>query len=65
MLKRYPDPINLDAVINYSIALFSIEGDALDQENILSSNREQEKHLRFPFRPIREKFKLIDEIQHL
>jgi hypothetical protein len=64
VLNRYPDPINLDDVKDYFSALFSIEGDTLDQENILSSIREQEKHLR-TFHTIAEKFKLIYQIQHL
>ncbi|MDK2986595.1 MAG: CRISPR-associated endonuclease/helicase Cas3 [Clostridia bacterium] len=61
ILRRYPDPLSLDAVKDYFSMLYDIEGEELDKERIMAEIKEQEKLLRFPFRRIADKFKLIDE----
>jgi CRISPR-associated endonuclease/helicase Cas3 len=61
VIERYKDPLELDAVKEYFTSLYDIDAAQLDKEGILDDIREQEKCLRFPFRSIAEKFKLIDD----
>lgn len=61
VFRRYEDPLSLDGVKEYFTTLYDIEGDELDKERIMAEIKEQEKLLRFPFRSIADKFKLIDE----
>lgn len=60
VIDRYDDPLGLEAVKEYFTALYDIDAVQLDKESILDDIREQEKRLRFPFRSVAEKFKLID-----
>lgn len=61
VLRRYDDPLSLEAVSAYFAELFDIEGEGLDKQQILAEISEQERWLRFPFRSIADKFQLIDE----
>jgi CRISPR-associated endonuclease/helicase Cas3 len=61
VLRQYEDPLSLDAVKDYFKILYNIEGEKLDKEGIMAEIKEQEKLLKFPFRCIAEKFKLIED----
>ena len=61
VLRRHEDPLSLDAVKDYFTELYNIEGEGLDKERIMAELAEQGKALRFPFRTIADKFKLIDD----
>lgn len=61
VLRRYADPLGLEAVKAYFSELYDIEGEALDKKHILDEIAEQERQLRFPFRSIADKFQLIDD----
>jgi len=59
--ERHEDPLGLEGVEEYFNSLYSLDAEQLDKEGILAEIREQEGKLRFPFRTIAERFKLIDE----
>ena len=61
VLRRYGDPLSMEAVKDYFTELYNIEGEGLDKEKIMADIEEQEKALKFPFRTIADKFKLIDD----
>jgi len=61
VFRRHEDPLSLDAVKDYFTELYNIEGEGLDKERIMADIAEQEKGLKFPFRTIADKFKLIDD----
>ncbi len=61
IFKHHTDPLSMEAVKAYFTMLYEIEGEELDKEMILAEIKEQEKLLRFPFRTIADKVKLIDE----
>lgn len=61
VLEKYEDPLGLAGVSAYFNSLYEVEDAELDKENILADIREQERHLKFPFRTIAEKFKLMDD----
>lgn len=61
VFRRHEDPLSLDAVKDYFTQLYNIEGEGLDKERIMAEIAEQEKALKFPFRTIADKFKLIDD----
>lgn len=61
VLKRYRDPLGLKAVKEYFSLLYDVDAGELDKKGILADIREQEKQLKFPFRSIAEKFKLIED----
>lgn len=58
---RCDDPLGLGGVEEYFTSLYDIDATELDKEGILSDIKEQERLLRFPFRTVAEKFKLIDD----
>lgn len=60
VFERSMDPLGLEGVKEYFTSLYDIDAAELDSEGILDDIREQEKMLRFPFRTIADKFKLID-----
>jgi len=61
VFRRHEDPLSLDAVKDYFTELYNIEGEGLDKERIMAEIAEQGKALKFPFRTIADKFKLIDD----
>lgn len=60
VFERHEDPLGLNGVKEYFSSMYDIDAAELDKEGILADIREQERQLRFPFRGIAEKFKLID-----
>lgn len=61
VFDRREDPLGLEGVEEYFTSLYDVDAAQLDKEGILAEIREQEGQLRFPFRTIAEKFKLIDD----
>lgn len=61
VFRRVADPISLEGVNEYFQQLYNIEGERLDKKGIMTDIKEQQKQLKFPFRSIANKFKLIDE----
>jgi len=61
VMEGVEDSLSLEAVHRYFSLLYDVEAEELDRERILADIKEQEKKLRFPFRSIAEKFKLIDD----
>ncbi|MCL5982153.1 MAG: CRISPR-associated helicase Cas3' [Firmicutes bacterium] len=61
VLEGKDEPLGLESVKEYFSLLYEIDDAELDKERILAEIREQEKQLRFPFRTVAEKFKLIDD----
>lgn len=61
VLERTEDPLGLEEVKEYFTSLYDIDADQLDKEDILADIREQGGRLRFPFRSIADKFKLIED----
>ncbi|GAB6171577.1 CRISPR-associated helicase/endonuclease Cas3 [Paradesulfitobacterium aromaticivorans] len=61
IFSKAQDPLSLEQVKEYFTLLYDIEDENLDKERIMAQIKEQEKGLRFPFRFIADKFKLIDE----
>ncbi|MCF8011168.1 MAG: CRISPR-associated helicase Cas3' [Clostridiales bacterium] len=61
VLESYDDPLTLEAVEKYFTSLYEVDADLLDKEGILAEIREQKRQLKFPFRTIARKFKLIDD----
>lgn len=61
VFRRHEDPLSLNAVRDYFTELYNIEGEGLDKERIMADIVEQEKALKFSFRSIADKFKLIDD----
>jgi CRISPR-associated endonuclease/helicase Cas3 len=61
VFEHHADPLGLEGVEEYFTTLYEIDASKLDKESILDAIREQEKQLRFPFRDVAEKFKLIDD----
>lgn len=61
VLRRYDDPISLEAIDYYFTMLYDLEGEeALDKKDILSCFEEKCNQLGFDFRTAAEKFKLIE-----
>lgn len=60
VIESHDDPLGLNGVKEYFSSMYDIDAAELDKEGILADIREQERQLRFPFRGIAEKFKLID-----
>ena len=60
VFEHNDDPLGLEAVKKYFSLLYDVDGGELDKKGIMAEIKEQEKQLRFPFRSIAEKFKLID-----
>jgi CRISPR-associated endonuclease/helicase Cas3 len=61
IFRRHEDPLSLNGVQDYFTDLYDLEGEELDNKRIMSEISEQERHLKFPFRGIAERFKLIDD----
>lgn len=61
IFERHDDPLGLEGVEEYFTSLYDVDASELDKKGILADIKEQEGKLRFPFRAIAEKFKLIDE----
>jgi len=61
IFESYGNPLGLEAVKEYFSSLYDVDAEELDKEGILADIKEQERQLRFPFRSIAEKFKLIDD----
>lgn len=61
VFRRHDDPLSLEAVKDYFTELYNIEGEGLDKKGIMAEIAEQEKALKFPFRTVADKFKLIDD----
>jgi len=61
VFERHEDPLGMEGVKEYFSSLYDVDAAELDKEGILAEIREQEGQLRFPFRTIAEKFKLIDD----
>ncbi|MEW6182558.1 MAG: CRISPR-associated helicase Cas3' [Bacillota bacterium] len=55
------DPLGIDGVQEYFGSLYDVDAAELDKEGILVDIKEQERQLRFPFRAIADKFKMIDD----
>ncbi len=55
------DPLGLEGVKEYFRILYDVDAKELDSNGILTDIREQERQLKFPFRNIADKFKLIDD----
>ncbi|KJS20069.1 MAG: hypothetical protein VR72_16055 [Clostridiaceae bacterium BRH_c20a] len=61
VLRRYDDPISLEAIDYYFQRLYDIEGEeAVDRKNILDCFEEKRMHLGFDFQTAAEKFRLIE-----
>lgn len=61
VLRRYEDPISLEAVDYYFRMLYDIEGkEALDKKEILDCFEAKGKQLEFDFQTAGERFKLIE-----
>jgi CRISPR-associated endonuclease/helicase Cas3 len=58
-LAKHKEPLDLKAVKEYFTLLYDIEGEELDKKRIMEEIVEQEAMLRFPFRSLAEKFKLM------
>lgn len=54
------DPLGLEGVREYFTSLYEVDAAKLDNEKILEEFAEQERQLKFPFRTVAEKFRLID-----
>ncbi|ABO49537.1 CRISPR-associated helicase, Cas3 family [Desulforamulus reducens MI-1] len=61
VFKRYEDPLGLEGVKAYFTSLYDVDAAELDKKCIMEDIREQERQLRFPFRTIAEKFKLMND----
>ncbi|ADG82739.1 CRISPR-associated helicase/endonuclease Cas3 [Thermincola potens] len=61
IVMQHEDPLSLDAVRDYFLMLYDLEGEELDREMIMAEIKEQERMLKFPFRRIADKFILIDK----
>lgn len=61
IFRRHEDPLGIDGVKDYFLELYDIEGEKLDKEMIMAEIKEQEQQLRFPFRTISDRFRLIDD----
>lgn len=61
VMRRYEDPLCLDAINDYFSELYWIKGEeALDAKHILRLLRERKPDLDFPFETIAAKFRLIE-----
>ena len=61
VMRRYEDPLSLDAINDYFSELYWIKGeDALDARHILRLLDERKRDLDFPFETIAGKFRLIE-----
>lgn len=61
VLRKYDDPISLDAIDYYFKMLYDFEGEqALDKKSVLDCFEEKYKMLEFDFQTAAEKFKLIE-----
>lgn len=60
ILRRYSDPLSLEAVNKYFELLYDLEGTGLDQKRILDQFEENAKVLGFPFLEVADKFKIIE-----
>ena len=64
VMRRYPDPMSLDAIRAYFQALYWSKGDdALDAKQILRQCAERRSSLDFPFETIAREFRLIEDVQ--
>ncbi|AGL03423.1 CRISPR-associated helicase/endonuclease Cas3 [Desulfoscipio gibsoniae] len=61
VFERLSDPLGLDGVKEYFSSLYDVDTALLDKEGIMAEIKEQEKQLKFPFRTIADKFKIIDK----
>lgn len=61
VLERTDEPLGLEEVKEYFTSIYDIDTDQLDKEDVLANIRELEGQMRFPFRSIADKFKLIDD----
>ncbi len=61
VMRKYDDPLSLEAVDEYFDQLFDFEGQRLDKHELLEMFEERRKELAFPFREVAEKFKVIDQ----
>lgn len=62
VLRKYNDALAPDAVEHYFRHLFWIQGDKLDDQQILHAFNERAATLDFPFRKVAGKFRIIDHI---
>lgn len=60
VLRAHDDLLSLDAVDAYFRLLYEFEGANLDEHNIIERFEEGAAQLRFPFREVGERFRLID-----
>ena len=61
VMRRYEDPLSLDAINAYFSELYWIKGeDALDAKHVLRLLRERKRDLDFPFETVAAKFRLIE-----
>ena len=61
VLRRYDDPLSLEAIHDYFQELYWLKGeDALDAKHILRQLRERRRDLDFPFETIAREFRLIE-----
>lgn len=61
VFEQLEEPLGLEGVKEYFSSLYDVDALELDKEGILVDIKEQEKQLKFPFRTIADKFKLIDD----
>lgn len=60
ILRKYDDPLSMEAINSYFSILYDIEGSGLDEKGIMRRFEEDVKKLAFPFREVANDFKLID-----
>jgi CRISPR-associated endonuclease/helicase Cas3 len=60
VMQDFEDPLCLEAVTKYFEVLYGIDEALLDRKTIISSLREEENRLGFPFAEVANKFNFID-----
>lgn len=60
VLREHDDVLSLDAVDAYFHLLYELEGDKLDEHDVIQRFEERATQLAFPFREVGETFQLID-----
>lgn len=65
VLKKFQDPLSLEAISYYFQQLYSTERDRLDVKNIMDNFEERAKELAFSFEKTARDYKLIEETESL
>lgn len=60
VLRKYGDPLSMEAINSYFSILYDLEGQSLDEKNIMERFEEGARSLAFPFKEVAKDFKLIN-----